>query len=799
MQVKAQARLSRVPERPLTLQDLIRTHQTGVFVGRESQLARFEENLRLPVTDPRRRFLFTVHGAAGIGKSFLVKQFRRIATEHGLATGEVGEPVTDVPDALASLAADLGPCKEFTKRLTAYRKYYQTLDADPTIPKGLWSLVTRSTVRLGVAAAGEIPVVGAAAKAVDPKSAAEDVDKLRVLLFRKLRSRDDVRLVMFPTEVLTRALLSDLNTLKRPLALFFDAYERTSSVLDQWLRDLLDGKYGALPADVVFVLSGHHRLDLNDWNAYYSICVDLPLDTFTEDEARHYLTSHGVTEEPVIEIILGLSGRLPRLVAMLTASQPKDVTAGSDPRSSAVEQFLNWEPDPQRQLAALYGALPRRLSPEVFTVVAGTDENLQWLLQQPFVSEQEDGFRYHDAVRTQMLRILRRRSPSEWRLRHLNLGDYYNSILTKNKLGSVDCLSAAALEQAYHDLCADRIAALPNALWGLITAFSVDRPRLPQWFQMLVQAGHETETVDIVRSGTELAEAVDEAALLELLVEDQSIPPTVRALAHYERAILDRAQSNFDAALAEFERAIHLAPDEVRYIGQRGETLRCMGRPTEAVADLDHLLTKKPNTGWAYGSRGAARQALGLLDASLEDLNKAIGLRCTHAQAFATRAETLRRLGRLPEALTDAERAIELSPDYLYGLKCRAATLLDMGQSTQAADAFKQVIRQSSRHIDWTLRQLAQSNLRTDDAFKVLLNEDVLNRYDWPNRGVLKYILGYSASATLYFRQYIDHSITAEIVADKFHWLHEVSGIDIDAVLDILGQLEPPVATQREI
>ena len=658
-------KLGRVPERPLTLQDLIRSRQAGGFVGRERQLGQFSENLGLPVTDPRRRFLFSVHGAAGIGKSFLVRQFRRIAADHGCATGHVDESAYDLPSALEALAADLGPCKDFQKRLASYRQHRQDLDADPTAPEGLSSLLTRSTVRAGLAAAGEVPVVGAFTKAIDARSAAEDVDKLRVYLARKLRSHDDVQLLMSPAEVLTPALVNDLNALKRPLALFFDTYERTSPFLDQWLRDLLAGKYGSLPAEIVFVVAGQRPLDLNLWGDYLSIRVDLPLDVFTDDEARSFLTSRNVTDDRVAEVILGLSGRLPVLVAMLAESQPTDVSAVGDPSGSAVERFLKWEPDPARRTAALLGALPRRFSSEVFAVAAGSEDHLPWLLQQPFVTEQADGFHYHDVVRSQMLRVLHRRSPAEWRLRHLALAEHH---------------AAQPLEQAYHKLCADRALALPEALCGLITAFSVRRSLSPHWARMIVQAGRETDATEVSKRGTELIDAGDYTAVISLLVDDRSLPASARALAHAERGVLRLADRAFDPALADFEAAIDLAPEEIRYVGDRGETLRRMGRPTEAIPDLDRLVAAKPDDAWAHGCRGAALQAIDRLEESLVDLDKAVGLRPGYTWALGARAETLRRLKRFPEALADLDRAIELLPGYEYGLRTRAATLIDMGE-----------------------------------------------------------------------------------------------------------------------
>ncbi|MFC0436705.1 AAA family ATPase [Kutzneria buriramensis] len=756
-------------ERPLSLQDLIRSRQAGVFVGRERQLAQFSENLRLPVTDPRRRFLFSVHGAAGIGKSFLVRQFRRIAADHGFATGQVDESAYDVPGALAALAADLGPCKEFGKRLAAYRQHRQDLDSDPTAPEGLSSLLTRSTVRAGLAAAGEVPVVGAFTKAIDAKSTAEDVDKLRVFLSRKLRSRDDVELMLSPARVLTPALVSDLNALKQPPVLFFDTYERTSPFLDQWLRDLLAGEYGALRPDVVFVLAGQRPLDLNLWGDYLSIRADLPLDVFTEQEAGSFLAARGVTDPRVAEVVLGLSGRLPVLVAMLAEAQPTSVDEVGDPSGSAVERFLKWEPDPRRRNAALLGALPRRFSAEVFAVAAGSDEHLPWLLQQPFVTEQSDGFQYHDVVRSQMLRALQRRSPAEWRARHHALAEHHG---------------AATLERAYHRLCADRAAALPEALQGLVLAFSVRRSLAPSWARMIVQAGRETDTAEVVQRGSELVDA-DYTVMIGLLVDDRSLPAATRALAHAERGVLLRAARVFDAALADFEAAVSLAPDELRYVAERGETLRRMGHPADAIPDLDRVLTEEPNNDWALGCRGAAHHALGDLDRSLADLVKAIELRPKYTWALGTRAETLRQMERLPEALADADLAIELEPDYAYGLLCRGSILASMGELDRAAADLERAAELGYRpgHARYLLALISFRRGQDHVAMVESVLADVSGRSD---RGLCLLVLGREDDAIAEIRLALTAGFPPKLLAADLRQLRAIIGLDVDPALALL-------------
>ena len=53
-----------------SLQDLIRSRQQSGFVGRQGQVVQYQENLGFPVDDERRRFLFNIHGDAGVGKTY---------------------------------------------------------------------------------------------------------------------------------------------------------------------------------------------------------------------------------------------------------------------------------------------------------------------------------------------------------------------------------------------------------------------------------------------------------------------------------------------------------------------------------------------------------------------------------------------------------------------------------------------------------------------------------------------------------------------------------------------------------
>ena len=277
-------------------------------------------------------------------------------------------------------------------------------------------------------------------------------------------NKDEVRLLLEPVEVLTPLLLEDLHRVaeKHSIGLFFDTYEHTCEYLDDWLRDVFNGRYGTVPANTVFCIAGRDELDKNRWGAYEGLLARILLEPFTEEEARNYLTRKGITDKRVVETILHLSGCLPLLIATLAVESPSTPDQVDDPSDTAVERFLKWVEDPARRQVALDAALPHSLNRDVLAVlVQGEDTNalFEWLRKMPFVVERaDDGWTYHEVVRTQMLRHKRRESPQSWTDQHEKLADYYER--GRDNLGLDEetgirnpTWQAYTLNALYHRLC----------------------------------------------------------------------------------------------------------------------------------------------------------------------------------------------------------------------------------------------------------------------------------------------------------------------------------------------------------
>jgi hypothetical protein len=125
-----------------SLQDILKLRQEEEFVGRENQLAFFEANLGFSPEDPRHCFIVNVYGQGGVGKTWLLRQFHRIAEDAGAVVAYTYQAEDDVPDVLGCFAAQFAdqghPLKTFAERYKVYCQCKEEIEADPEAPQGLF-------------------------------------------------------------------------------------------------------------------------------------------------------------------------------------------------------------------------------------------------------------------------------------------------------------------------------------------------------------------------------------------------------------------------------------------------------------------------------------------------------------------------------------------------------------------------------------------------------------------------------------------------------------------------------------
>lgn len=502
-----------------------------------------------------------------------------------------------------------------------------------------------------------IPVVGALAGAVDPVPVAQAADRMRAAVGARMRSHEDVRLVLDPVGRLTPVFLEDLAGAAsgQPwMVLIFDVYERSGPALHDWLCAVAVAESTVeLPLNVQIVVSGQGPLTPLCWEAARDLTVEVPLDVFTEAEARTLIEHQGISDEQVVEVILRLSGRLPVLVHMLAQSRPRSAGDVDDPSGTAVGRFLKWERDPARRAAASLCALPLQFDEDVYrrTVLDESAAPYSWIRTLAFVSDRNGQCRYHHVVRASMLRLQRAQSPARWRAGHEALAEIHRE---RREARETDSSAddhwedvewrTHCLNETYHRLCADPQRALPRALLETAQSCELRNGSARRWAQMILQAGQDTDDVRLTEWGRRLTEASGEAQTVDaVLVLDTLLghPGLTTGGKASTRAV--RGQAHLDAhrpeqALADFTAALTLEPQRSSFFIDRAFTHIRLNRHDEALGDMDRAVRLDPDSSWVYLCRGHARRWAGDPEGAVEDFTTVIGLDPEHDVAWAMRA-----------------------------------------------------------------------------------------------------------------------------------------------------------------
>ncbi|MFD8394616.1 tetratricopeptide repeat protein [Streptomyces sp. NPDC059680] len=655
----------------------------------------FRENLGRCADADDFTFLFYVRGHAGVGKTSLVRQWETLAREHGAATAYMDDAVHSALEAMEAVSGQLSgqgiALRRFEKLLATFRQRSQevrsALDVQAAAENGAReepSLTGSVTAQIGLAGLGMVPVVGALAGALDPQQVAQGVDRVRGAVAARLRSLDDAQLVLDPVRTLTPVFLGDLADAARRLTwvvLFFDVHERTGPALDGWLRDIaFNDVLGALPANVQIVLSGQDRLD-GGWGDYWDLITEVPVEVFTEEEARALLAQQGIGDAHVVEVILQLSGRLPVLVRTLAQSRPASAGDVGDPSETAVERFLRWEADPSRRAAAVACALPLQLDEDVYRVLAPAEARDQypWLRRLAFVLGNAGTCRYHEVVRGPMLRLQRTRSPARWQAAHAVLADLFRARreqveehLSDGEWWTDPLWREHRANETYHRLCGEPHQCLPDALAEMVPTAVQGSGTVRRWAQLVAQAGRDTADERLARWGEMLVEAAQDdtsAALnvLNVLLNHSGLTPAGQTQAHMARGRLHRTAERYEQALADYAAALALDPEHAGALRGYALTQEQLGHIDEAMSVWDDLVRLQPDDPWHRAGRGYVRLAVGRVEDAIEDFSTSVELASDQKGfAYFSRSKAYTAAGRHQEALDDLDRALQLDPDNAY-------------------------------------------------------------------------------------------------------------------------------------
>jgi hypothetical protein len=272
--------------------------QRESFTGRQAELNAFR---RLLTADQAEYAIFNGPGVGGIGKSSLLRQFRRIAQELGYPVAIVDMQVHfSVDEILRSIREQVAGTND-----RSFGEFDRALEIFNDVRSKLQGAV--GSLASGVVSGLQEGVpLGLGALAVDTVGE----EQMKAWLYRHL-PRANADLYLHSDRVLTEKLIAGLNGLIQanasPLVVMFDTYEQSSQAQDDWLRDTFLGS--DLSSHVLVVVAGRDPLP-GRWHEWRSVLLSRQLHRFTEEEARQYLGQRGITESVLAEAAAGALGKL---------------------------------------------------------------------------------------------------------------------------------------------------------------------------------------------------------------------------------------------------------------------------------------------------------------------------------------------------------------------------------------------------------------------------------------------------------------------------------------------------------
>jgi tetratricopeptide (TPR) repeat protein len=162
---------------------------------------------------------------------------------------------------------------------------------------------------------------------------------------------------------------------------------------------------------------------------------------------------------------------------------------------------------------------------------------------------------------------------------------------------------------------------------------------------------------------------------------------------YFNRGVADSDKKDYDAAIADYTRAIELNPQYAKaYYGRGSARFRKQDFPN-AIVDFTKAIKLDPHLVEAFYERGNAEFVTHKLDSALTDFNKVIELNPQHMGAYFFRGNVRYAKDDHDGAIADYTKAIELEPKYADAYKFRGLTELQEGKDEQAQADLKTAIK----------------------------------------------------------------------------------------------------------
>ena len=200
-------------------------------------------------------------------------------------------------------------------------------------------------------------------------------------------------------------------------------------------------------------------------------------------------------------------------------------------------------------------------------------------------------------------------------------------------------------------------------------------------------------------------------AACERLLAIEGLSKTDRAWALITRGSLYKRMKKLDVALADYNQAEKLDPDNPRLYRYRASLYYDSKKYKEADTELTKALKLEPRNSWSCYMRARARVMLKKYNDALKDYDKALELKPRYSSAYSGRAWVHLRLKDYAKAIKDCDGAIAISPYYAspYTVRGQAYEKIDKPNRAIHDQAIARALDPNLDHPKWDLERLVKT------------------------------------------------------------------------------------------
>ncbi len=165
------------------------------------------------------------------------------------------------------------------------------------------------------------------------------------------------------------------------------------------------------------------------------------------------------------------------------------------------------------------------------------------------------------------------------------------------------------------------------------------------------------------------------------------------AKAHYNLGLTYDNQGRLDEAIAEYKEAIRLNPDDANAHLNLGVAYADQGQLEEAIAEYQEAIRIHPDYANAHFNLGLAYDEQGRTEEAIAEYQEAIRINPDDADAHLNLGVAYKKQGRFDEAIAEYQEALRINPDYALVHLNLGVAYADQGQLEEAIAEYQEAIR----------------------------------------------------------------------------------------------------------